>query len=114
LINNEKQQFKEMLDTLFEIYNRRHADQNLLRVWWQMLEKYPMKIVSQSFNKWTSENNKCPTPHDIIVFCRSKNQELIAAQQPKLAKPKPMSKENREKISKKIQELVGNMTRKQL
>ena len=45
-----------MLDTLFEIYNRRHADQNLLRVWWQMLEKYPMEIVSQSFNKWTSEN----------------------------------------------------------
>lgn len=101
MINNEKQQFKEMLDTLFEIYNRRHADQNLLRVWWQMLEKYPMEIVSQSFNKWTSENNKCPTPHDVIVFCRSKNQELIAAQQPKLAKPvrTPMPKELKIKVN---------------
>jgi len=101
LINNEKQQFKEMLDTLFEIYNRRHADQNLLKVWFYKLQKYPIEIVSQSFDKWTSTSNKAPTPYDIILICRSKNQELIAAQQPKIAKPvgTPMPKELKIKMN---------------
>lgn len=112
MTNLDKQQFKEMLDTLFEIYNRRHADQNLLRVWWHKLEKYPIEIVSQSFDKWTSNSNKCPTPYDIIIFCRNKNQELLASQQSKLEKPKPISKETQELIRKKIQDLVKNMTKK--
>ena len=99
--NSDKQQFKEMLDTLFEIYNRRHADQNLLRVWWHKLESYPIEIVSQSFDKWTSTSNKAPTPYDIILICRNKNQQLIAAQQPKIAKPvgTPMPKELKIKMN---------------
>ena len=101
MINNEKQQFKEMLDTLFEIYNSRHADQNLLRVWWNKLESYPIEIVSQSFDKWTSTSNKAPTPYDIILICRNKNQQLIALQQPKIAKSvgTPMPKELKIKMN---------------
>ena len=100
--NTDKQQFKEMLDTLFEIYNRKHADQNLLRVWWHKLESYPIEIVSQSFDKWTSTSNKAPTPYDIILICRNKNQQLIASQQPKIAKPvgTPMPKELKIKMEK--------------
>lgn len=110
MINSDKQKFKEMLDTLFDIYNRKHADQNLLRVWWHKLDQYPLDIVSKSFDEWTSSSNKCPTPYDIIVSCRSKNLARLNAQQPKL-ETKPMSKENRDKVSKKIKALLGNITR---
>jgi|TARA_R110002051_G_scaffold145755_1_gene218650 hypothetical protein len=102
LNNTDKLQFKEMLNTLFEIYNRKHADQNLLRVWWHKLESYPIEIVSQSFDKWTSTSNKAPTPYDIILICRNKNQELIAAQQPKIENSvsTPMPKELKIKMEK--------------
>jgi len=101
LNNAGKQQFKEMLDTLFEIYNRRHADQNLLRVWWHKLESYPIDIVSKSFDMWTSSSNKCPTPYDIILICRKNKQELLAAKQPKIENSvsKPIPKELKVKMN---------------
>jgi hypothetical protein len=98
----DKGQFKEMLDTLFDIYNRRHADQNLLRVWWYKLEKYPIEIISKSFDIWTSSSNKCPTPYDIILICRNKSQEVLAAKQPKIENliSKPIPKELKLKMEK--------------
>ena len=99
--NSEKQQFKAMLDTLFELYGRRQPEQNLLRVWWQKLERYPMEVVGKSFDKWTSNSNKAPTPYDIIIICRNKNQELLAANLPKIEKPlgTPMPKELKIKMN---------------
>jgi len=95
-------EFKDMMNTIFDIYNKRHPDKNLLRVWFYKLQSYPIEIVSQSFDKWTSTSNKAPTPYDIILICRSKNQQLIAAQQPKIAKPvgTPMPKELKIKMEK--------------
>ena len=107
--NSEKQQFKAMLDTLFELYGRRQPEQNLLRVWWQKLERYPMEVVGKSFDKWTSNSNKAPTPYDIIIICRNKNQELLATNLPKL-ESKPISSEKRKEIRKKIHDLMAKMT----
>jgi len=109
LNNSNKQQFKEMLDTLFDIHNRKHADQNLLRVWWHKLESYPIDVISQSFDFWTSNSNKSPTPYDIILICRSKNQQLLASSQ-KQIKAKPMSEEKRKEMKVKIRSLIGKMT----
>ena len=108
MINEEKKQFQEMLGTLFDIYNRHHADQNLLRVWWGKLHNYPLSIVSKSFDEWTSQSNKCPTPYDIILLCRSKNLARLNKIQPKLEK-KVMSKEGREKIKKRLNDLLSGM-----
>lgn len=99
MINMDKPQFQEMLNTLFDIYNRKHADKNLLRVWWYKLEKYPIEIISKSFDMWTSNSNKCPTPFDIIIICRNKNQALLLSQQKKIeTKPKPIPKIIKDKI----------------
>ncbi len=102
MINSNKPQFKEMLDTLFEIYNRRHADQSLIRVWWHKLDKYSIDIVSKSFDIWTSSSNKAPTPYDIILICRNKSQEMLAAKQPKIENlvSKPIPKELKLKMQK--------------
>jgi len=108
LINKEKKQFQEMLDTLFDIYNRKHADQNLLRVWWSKLHIYPVEIVSKAFDDYTSSSNKCPTPYDIILLCRSKNLARLNKIQPKLEK-KVMSKENKDKIKKRLNNLLSGM-----
>jgi len=109
LNNTDKSQFKEMLDTLFELYGKRHAEQNLLRVWWQKLGGYPVEVVSQSFDKWTSNSNKAPTPYDIILICRSRSQELLSANQPKL-ESKPMTGEKRQEVKRKIHDLMAKMT----
>ena len=107
--NTHKPRFKEMLDTLFELYGRKPAEQNLLRVWWQKLSIYPIEVVSKSFDKWTSNSNKAPTPYDIIIICRNKNQELLAANQPKL-ESKKMSSKKRKEVREKLHALMLKMT----
>jgi hypothetical protein len=106
-LNNEnKNQFKEMLDTVFDIYNKNHADQNLLRVWWLKLQSYDMNIVNQAFDSWTTTSNKFPTPHDIILLCRQKKLDTQVA---KKIPYKSMSPEKRKEISEKLQGLIKKM-----
>lgn len=95
-----------MLDTVFDIYNRTHADQNLLRVWWLKLQSYDMAIVSKAFDSWTTSSNKAPTPYDIILLCR---QKQLDNQVPNKLSHKPMSPEKRKEISEKLQGLIKKM-----
>lgn len=102
--DTDKGQFKEMLDTMFDIYNKKHADQNLLRVWWNKLGNYDISVVSSSFDKWTSNSNKYPTPFDIILLCRAKNQEyLLIAQELKMLSKPP--KADLDKVKRAIDKL---------
>lgn len=104
--NDDKIKFKEMLNTVFDIYNRTHADQNLLRVWWMKLQSYDMPVVSKAFDSWTSSSNKAPTPYDIILLCR---QKQLDNQVPNKLSYKPMSPEKRKEISEKLQGLIKKM-----
>jgi hypothetical protein len=107
LNNEDKGRFKEMLNTVFDIYNRPHADQNLLRVWWIKLVTYEIEIVSKAFDSWTTSSSKAPTPHDIILLCR---QKKLDAHVPNKLTYKPMSPERRKEMSDKIQGLIKKMT----
>ena len=105
--NEDKGKFKEMLNTVYDIYNRPHADQNLLRVWWMKLNTYDIKIVSKAFDSWTTSSSKAPTPHDIILLCRQKKLDV---QFTKKLPYKPISPERRKEISEKLQGLIKKMT----
>ena len=95
-----------MLNTVFDIYNRSHADQNLLRVWWMKLQSYEVSVVSKAFDSWTTSSSKAPTPHDIILLCRQKKLDTqIANKLPH----KPISQEKRKEISEKLQGLIKKM-----
>jgi hypothetical protein len=107
LNNEDKKVFKEMLDTVFDIYNRPHADQNLLRVWWMKVNTYDINVVSKAFDSWTTSSSKAPTPHDIILLCRQKKLEH---QVPNKLTFKPMSPEKRKEMSEKLQGLIRKMT----
>ena len=91
-----------MLNTVFDIYNRTHADQNLLRVWWMKLQSY-----DKSFDSWTTSSNKAPTPYDIILLCRQKKLDAMPT---KKLPYKPLSPEKRKEISEKLQGLIKKMT----
>jgi hypothetical protein len=104
LINEHKKTFAEMLNTMFDIYGRKNADQNLMRVWWNKLSKYDLDIVSSSFDTYTSNSNKCPTPYDIIMLCRSKVELKM------LSLPKPKTSPiNREKLKKEMKDLASKL-----
>ncbi len=105
--NDDKIKFKEMLNTVFDIYNRTHADQNLLRVWWMKLQSYDMSVVSKSFDSWTTSSNKAPTPYDIILLCRQKKLDAMPT---KKLPYKPLTPEKRKEISEKLQGLIKKMT----
>tara|TARA_R110002096_G_scaffold261160_1_gene454376 strand:- start:107 stop:430 length:324 start_codon:yes stop_codon:yes gene_type:complete len=104
LINEDKKTFAEMLNTMFDIYGRKNADQNLMRVWWNKLCKYDLQVVSSSFDTYTSNSNKCPTPYDIIILCRSH----VEAKKQALPKPK-VSTINKEKLRKEMKELANKL-----
>tara|TARA_R110000824_G_scaffold67415_1_gene174724 strand:- start:487 stop:810 length:324 start_codon:yes stop_codon:yes gene_type:complete len=104
LINEDKKTFAEMLNTMFDIYGRKNADQNLMRVWWNKLCKYDLQVVSSSFDTYTSNSNKCPTPYDIIILCRSH----VEAKKQALPKPK-VSPINKEKLRKEMKELANKL-----
>ena len=102
--NIDKGQFKEMLDTMFELYNKKPLDQNALRVWWHKLNMYPIRVVSQSFDTWIGHSNKVPTPYDIIVICRSKSVPTMKSL------PKPtMNPEHKERLRETITQLKSKL-----
>lgn len=104
-MNNEhKKNFAEMLNTMFDIYGRKNADQNLMRVWWGKLCKYDLDVVSNSFDTYTSNSNKCPTPYDIIILCRSN----IESKRQALPKPK-INPINKEKLKKEMKDLASKL-----
>lgn len=104
MINEDKKTFAEMLNTMFDIYGRKNADQNLMRVWWGKLCKYDLDVVSNSFDTYTSSSNKCPTPYDIIILCRSN----IEYKRHALPKPK-INPINKEKLKKEMKDLASKL-----
>jgi hypothetical protein len=101
VLHPDAKTFHEMLITLFDISRKRHPDINLINDWWVKLEKYPLNIVSEAFDFWTSHSSLHPKPYDIMCICRKKHQEVLNMQQPKLNKPKssPMPPEIKEQIN---------------
>ena len=105
--NQNKTEFRERLNTVFDIYNRTHADQNVIRVWWMKLQSYDMPVVIKALDSWTTISNKAPTPYDIILLCRKKSLDAMTT---KKLPYKPLSPEKRKEISEKLQGLIKKMT----
>lgn len=67
----EKKNFKAMMDTLMDLYNKPHLSQDLLRVWWDKLNKFEFHQVSKAIDDHVNQSAHIPTPFDIIKLCPS-------------------------------------------
>jgi hypothetical protein len=102
-MNNEnKLDFKKSLDTLYDVYNKKRLDQAATKSWWFKLNKYPLRTVRKSFDDWVESSSKLPTPHDIIVLCRSESAPFMQ----QLPKPK-VNPEKQRRMMDAIKKKLG-------
>jgi len=78
LIIQEKRNFKNMMNTMANIYSKPDPSDDTLRVWWSKLEEFDFALVSKSFDDWVDKNGFMPTIFDIVSLCKaSKPKEYI-------------------------------------
>ena len=78
MIIQEKRNFKNMMNTMANIYSKPDPSDDTLRVWWSKLEEFDFALVSKSFDDWVDKNGFMPTIFDIVSLCKaSKPKEYI-------------------------------------
>ena len=82
----DKKNFKDMIDAVVAIYNKPPLTKDVLRIWFAKLEQYDFQTVAKAFNQHTDESAFYPTPADIIKLCKAKPIEYTALPSPKLSK----------------------------
>jgi hypothetical protein len=101
LTDDQKQQFRQMMNFVFENYRQPKPSVEMLRYWWGKLEGKDLDTVSKAMDSWLESKDKAPTIADILDLCRHKVTIF-----PKL--PSPLNvEENRhhaEEVKRKIDE----------
>jgi hypothetical protein len=82
LTEENKFAFKQMMNLLMETYQKPKPSNEVLRLWFQKLEKHEIEVVCKAFDTWIDTKTFVPTPADIIDLCR--HRVTIA---PRLASP---------------------------
>ena len=78
MIDTDKLAFKNMLVAVFSIYNKPPPDKDIMRMWWDKLERFEFNVIGPAFDRWTDIPNKLPQPADIVILCRPQ-QEIYKA-----------------------------------
>ena len=73
MIDHDKKDFADMMNTVMDLYNKPHLDKNTLRIWFAKLNSYSFEIVCKAFDTYIEASNKFPTPYDILILCRSRS-----------------------------------------
>jgi hypothetical protein len=84
--SNNKQRFKQMMDTVTTLYQKQPLDQDTLRVWFHKLEKFEFNVVTKAFDKHVDNSKFFPSIFDILQLCREKPIEFARLEAPKLSK----------------------------
>lgn len=66
MVDNEKNQFKALLDHVMDIYEKPRLDKAVLITWWNVLVNYDFKLVTDAFNHHLRNSKFSPKPADII------------------------------------------------
>jgi hypothetical protein len=64
--DNQKQQFKEELDAIHQLYSKDKPTQATLRLWWNALVDYPVEIIIKCLDYHVKHSKFLPKPADII------------------------------------------------
>ena len=107
MIENEKNGFKSMMNSVTTIYSKPELDRETLRIWWAKLEKYPFLTVSKSFDTYVNSNKFMPTISDIVDLCRASEPKPFVK-----ALPRHFSEEELQNNHAKMKALAKEMASK--
>lgn len=104
MIEQEKSQFKAMMQAVTQIYGKQDLTVELLRIWWHKFNRYEFSFVSRAFDQWLDTNKRMPTPADILELCKAQQARVIV---PLISKTiTPEQKEyNRERLRRAVAKL---------
>ena len=86
MTEQDKANFKDMINAVVAIYNKPPLTKDVLRIWFAKLEQFDFIVVAKAFNNHTSESSFYPTPADIIKLCKVKPTQYTQISAPKLSK----------------------------
>ena len=86
MIESDKSNFKDMMNSVCTIFGKPTLDKDTLRIWYYKLEKFEFKVITQAFDKWVDSNKFMPTPSDILSLCKEKPIQYTQLEAPKLSK----------------------------
>lgn len=102
MIEQEKYNFKVLLDTTFEMYKKDLLDIPQMRIWWAKLQQYEFNVVSNAIANHIANSTYCPTLADIDKLCYVKPIEFV-----KIAPPR-MSKDESKSYSDKMMKTISD------
>ena len=59
-----------MMEIVMQTYGHKPPEVDVLRAWWQKLERFDFEIVRKSFDRWIETQKHRPTIADILEMCR--------------------------------------------
>ena len=60
MLDSDKSAFAQMLTTTFTVYSRPAPDSNAMRVWFRLLEQFPLEMVQRAFDHFVATEPKFP------------------------------------------------------
>ena len=104
MIESDKGNFKDMMNSVCTIFSKPTLDKDTLRIWYYKLEKFEFRTITQAFDKWVDQSKFMPTPSDILLLCKEKPIEFT-----QLAAPKLSLEENKAQADKLLEVISERM-----
>jgi hypothetical protein len=105
MVEQDKRQFKAMMNAITVLFGKQEFDKELLRLWWTKLCKYDIAIVSNALDKWVDTKKFLPTIADIIELCKAQEMKTFDVALPKPKHTEEQIKQNQEMLDKEIAKL---------
>ena len=86
MTQDDKINFKQMMNTVTTLYQKSHLDIDTLRVWFGKFQCYEFDQVTTAFDKWVTQSKFMPTPADIFTLIKEKKIEFARLEPAKLSK----------------------------
>ena len=102
MLEQDKGNFKDMMNSVCIIFGKQTLDKDTLRVWYYKLEKFEFSVVTHAFDKWVDTSKFMPTPADILSLCKEKPVTFTQLAPPTLSHAE--SKAQADKFMIKVQE----------
>jgi hypothetical protein len=85
MIESDKGNFKDMMNSVCTIYSKSALDKDTLRIWYYKFEKFEFGVITHAFDKWVDTSRFMPTPSDILAICKEKPIQYTQLLAPKLS-----------------------------
>ena len=72
MTDDQKMQFRQMMNFVFENCRQPKPSVDILRYWWGKLAGKEIETVTKAFDTWMESKDRAPTIADILDLCRHK------------------------------------------